>query len=231
MSWLSAARTRLSLLFARDAAESRMNEEIEFHIEMETDRLVREQGVAPEEARRRALVAVGGVSRHQEALRDGRTFAWLGGLSLDTRLGFRMLLKYPGLTVVGGLAMAFAICVGVSSFEMINLWVNPKLPLPDGDRIVQIRNLDLERGGDEERALHDYVGWRETVTSVTNLGAFRDVTRNLFVGEGQAQPVSVAEISATAFRIAPEPPLLGRALTPSDEQPGSPPVIVIGYEL
>jgi hypothetical protein len=48
-------------------------------------------------------------------MRDGRGLAWLGGLSLDLRLGARMLVKYPGLTIVGGLAMAFAIWVAPSS--------------------------------------------------------------------------------------------------------------------
>lgn len=101
MSWLSAARARLHLLFAGRAAESRMDEEIAFHVAMETDRLVREERLSPEEARRRALVAFGGVTQHKEALREGRGLAWLGGLSLDMKLALRMLRKYPGLTEIG----------------------------------------------------------------------------------------------------------------------------------
>lgn len=60
MSWFQATGARLRLLFARRAAESRMDEEIRFHVEMETDRLVREEGLESREARRRALVAFGG---------------------------------------------------------------------------------------------------------------------------------------------------------------------------
>ena len=112
MSWLEASRTRLRLLFGRRTAESRMDQEFRFHLEMETDRLMREKGLDAVEARRRALVAFGGVEKHKEALRDGRGLAWLGGLALDLKLGGRMLIKYPWLTLVGGLAMAFAICVG-----------------------------------------------------------------------------------------------------------------------
>jgi len=102
MSWLHAARTRVRLLFARRAAESRMEEEFRFHLEMEAERLVREQGLDAAEAGRRAFVAFGGVEQHKEALRDGRGLAWLGGLRLDLKLGVRMLVKYPGLTAVGG---------------------------------------------------------------------------------------------------------------------------------
>ena len=52
-----------------------------------------------------------------------------------------MLVRYPGLTLVGGLAMAFAIWVGAGTFELINQLVDPKLPLADGDRIVALRRL------------------------------------------------------------------------------------------
>jgi putative ABC transport system permease protein len=84
------------------------------------------------------------VEKYREELREGRRPAWLAGLSLDTRLGFRMLVKYPGLTVVGGLAMAFAIWVGVVTFQLVGLVLYPSLPLPDGDRIVELRNWDVD---------------------------------------------------------------------------------------
>jgi putative ABC transport system permease protein len=231
MSWLSAARTRLRLVFSPRAAESRMHEEMRFHIEMETDRLVREERLDPEEARRRALLAFGGIDKHEEALRDGRGLAWLGGLSLDARLGFRMLAKYPGLTLVGGLATAFAICAGVVTFAMVTPFVKPTLPFAGGDRIVLLRNWDAQAGNAEPRALYDFTAWRETLRSVTDLGAYRDVTRNLITPDGDARPLSVAEITASGFRIVPEPPMLGRALAAADERPGAPPVVVLGYEV
>ncbi len=171
MSWFEGTRARLRLLFARRATESRMDEEIRFHVEMETERLVRDAALNPREARRRALVAFGGVEKHKESLRDGRGLAWLGGLSLDLKLGFRMLVKYPGLTLVGGLAMAFAIWAGAVTFVLVGLFISPTLPLPGGDRIVQIRNWDVAANGAEPRALHDFVVWRDALRSVTDLGA------------------------------------------------------------
>ena len=54
-------------------------------------------------------------------LRDGRGRAWFDAFSLDLKLGGRMLVKYPGLTIVGGLAMAFAICVGTVIFQVLAL--------------------------------------------------------------------------------------------------------------
>src|SRR5918994_2046030 len=72
-----------------------------------------------------------GVARHKETLRDGHGLAWLGGFSLDIKLGARMLRKYPGLTIVGGLAMAFAIAIGAASFEFATQFLYPSLPLPE----------------------------------------------------------------------------------------------------
>src|SRR5215207_6287980 len=179
MSWLEGSRARLCLLFARRAAESRMDQEFRFHIEMETERLMREKGLGAGEARRRALVAFGGVEKHKEALRDGRGLAWLGGMSLDMKLGFRMLVKYPGLTIIGGLAMAFSIWIGALVFEGVRTFLSPSLPLPGGDRIVMIKNWDVADRSTEKRTLYDYGVWRDAVKSVTDMSVYRNVARNL----------------------------------------------------
>src|SRR5215203_4122351 len=155
MTWFHAARARLRLLAPR-AAEARIDDEIRFHIQMETERLVREQKLDAGEARRRALATFGGVQQHRETLREGRGTAWFSGLSRDLKLGFRMLVKYPGLTLIGGLAMAFGIWFGAVTFQMFGVITSTKLPLPDGDRIVKILNWDVKTSQDEDRVLYDY---------------------------------------------------------------------------
>ena len=229
MTWFHAARARLRLLAPR-AAESRIDDEIRFHIDMETDRLVREQQLEPDEARRRALITFGGVDKHKEALRDERGTAWFNGLSLDLKLGARMLVKYPGLTIVGGLAMAFGIWFGAVTFQMFGILMSTELPLPDGDRIVQIQAWDLQTQEDEDRVLYDYQLYRG-LRSITDLGAYRDASANLVGADRSAQPAVAAEVTASAFRIAPARPLHGRTLEPADEQPGAEPVVLLGYDL
>ena len=162
---------------------------------------------------------------------EGRPLAWLGGLSLDMKLGFRMLLKYPGLTLIGGLAMAFSIWVGATVFEMVRVTLHPTLPLPGGDRIVKIENWNRRESQKEPRVLHDFAIWRGTLRSVTDLGAYSDVPRNLVVSGGEVYRVNVAEISASAFRIAPTVPLLGRVLVEADERPDAPPVLLLGHDV
>lgn len=231
MSWLDGAHGRLALLRSRKDADERFASEIRFHIDMETARLQREEGIESGEARRRALVAFGGVERHKEALRQGRGLRWLGGMSLDFRLGFRMLVKYPGLTIVGGLAMAFGIWVGAVTFELATLVAHPTLPLPGGDRVVLLRNWDASASREEPRALNDFLGWRQTLKSVTDVGAYRDVSLNLTSPDGDVRTAATAEITANAFRIAPTAPLMGRVLVPDDERAGAPPVVVLGYDV
>ncbi|HVL69418.1 MAG TPA: ABC transporter permease [Vicinamibacterales bacterium] len=161
----------------------------------------------------------------------GRRFRAFAGWSMDLKLGGRMLVKYPGLTLVGGLAMAFAICVGAVIFQVMSILVAPSLPLPEGDRLVRIRSWDVAANRPEPRTLYDFTVWRSTLHAVTELGAWRDVTRNLLVTDGDARPVQVAEITPSAFRVADGIPLMGRVLTDADGRPDAPAVAVIGHDI
>ena len=111
-------------------------------------------------------------------------FSWM-----DFKLGFRMLVRYPGLTLVGvfGMAMAIAIAAGASS--IINRCV-----------------------------LHDLLIWRRNVKSLVDVGAYRQVGRNLIASGGQPESVRVAEMSASGFRVARVAPMMGRHLLDGDER-------------
>jgi predicted permease len=231
MSWVAGIRARLVLLLGRRAVESRIDEEVHFHVEMETERLIRESGFAPDEARRRALVAFGGVEQHKEALRAGRGLSSLHGISLDLRLGVRMLVKYPGLTIVAVVGLSVAVAIGAVSFSMIYTVIDPTLPLDEGDRIVAIESVEPIEDAGQRTHLHDLTVWREDLTAIELLGAYRTIGRNLITGDRPAEPVHVAEMTATGFRVGRVPPLLGRYLLDDDERNGAPPVVVIGYEV
>ncbi|HYH80559.1 MAG TPA: ABC transporter permease [Longimicrobium sp.] len=230
MGWTKRWIRRLRALVRKDAVEAELDEELAFHLEQEVQKNLR-AGMEPAEARRQAALSFGGVEKFKEEVRDARRLGWAYGMSLDFKLGFRMLLKYPGLTLVGGLAFAFAIAIGAAYFEFSRQFIHPRLPLPDGDRIVAVRNWDAAAGRAEPRALHDFATWRAELRSVEELGAFRTLERNLVAAPGgRGVPVVVAEISASAFRVIRVPPLLGRALVETDEREGAPPVVVIGHE-
>jgi putative ABC transport system permease protein len=154
------------------------------------------------------------------------------GLSwLDFKVGFRMLSRYPMLTVVGSLAMAVAIAVGAATFEVITRVTHPSLPLPDGDRIVGMNYWDPTEPGVRTPSAYDLLTWREGLRTVEDIGAFRLIQRNLIVGEQVGDPVEITEISAAAFRVTGVPPLMGRGLVDEDEAPQSPAVVVLGNHL
>lgn len=231
MKWFDSVRARLRLLFARRAAESRMHDEFGFHIEMQTEQLIREKGLAPDEARRQALAAFGGVEKHKEALRDGRGLAWLGGMSLDVKLGGRMLRKYPGLTLAGGLALAIAIGIGAGWYDLAGKLLSPAIPLPEGHRIVLIETQNSLTNAPERRVVRDFLDWRRDLRTIEDLGAYRADTRNLILGNAAPEPIQMAELTAAAFRTARVPALLGRTLLDEDDAPGAPSVVVLGYDV
>lgn len=231
MRWIAEARERLRGLFFRSREEAEMDEEMRFHLEMEAQQLAREEGLHEREARRRAAVAFGGMERYKEEVRDARGLAWVTGASLDLRLGVRMLGKYPGLTLVGGVGMAVAIAIGAAFFAFVESCLRPTLPLDEGERVVAIESRDAVANDAEPRILHDFAAWRTELKSVEELGAYREIGRNLIAPDGRAEPVRVAEMTASGFRVARVPPLLGRPLVEEDERKGAPEVVVIGYDV
>ena len=141
-----------------------------------------------------------------------------------------MLAKHRWLTVVGGIAMAVAIALGASAFEVIGVLLRDDLPFPGGDRAIAIKYVSSSTAGADERVLHAFAAWRGQVKTVEHLGAFRTVQHNLIAPNAPPEPIEVAEITASAFVLVGTPPLHGRYLLPSDEQEQAAPVIVLGYD-
>src|SRR5688500_6831928 len=150
---------------------------------------------------------------------------------LDFKVGLRILARYPGLSLVGTVAIAVAIALGTLYFEAVNKWQNRRLPTRDADRVISIRNWDVNTFRTEGRMLHDFAIWREQVKTVDHLGAAITFVRNLATEDKRVEPVRGAEITASAFRLLGTAPLLGRTLTEQDERPSEPPVVVIGHTL
>jgi putative ABC transport system permease protein len=182
-----------------------------------------------------------GVERVRGILRRGSGAAGSGpggsrgprlGVSwLDWKLGARMLVKHPALTIISGLSLAAAIAIGAVGVELANELLYKRLPFPDGARVVRLETQDVAASRGEPRVLHDYAIWRESLESITELGAARLVDRNVLTRGGRLEPLRVAEITASAFPLTRVPPLLGRPLQPADELPGAEPVVVLSHDV
>ena len=147
---------------------------------------------------------------------------------VDLKLALRLLVKYPGLTLAGGLGIAVAVAIGVGFFALSHTRFYPDVPLPEGDRLVALENWDRRTHQEERRALVDFAVWRDAMTTVEDVTAFRDLTRNISGGDEGVEVARVSEITPSGFRLARVPPLVGRTLVDGDSEPGAPPVVVIG---
>jgi putative ABC transport system permease protein len=221
---------RLAALFRVTRAEAELSREVDAHLQLLEDEFVA-KGMARGEARYAAKRAFGGVEQAKELHRDARAFRWLAGWPMDMKLGARMLVRSPGLTVIAVIALAVAFGAGATYLEFVNGMVRPTLSFPGGERLVGIATRDIERNQTEPRILADFAVWRGQLRLIEHLGASRDITGDLKTPDGREGPVDGARISASAFRVVPVTPILGRPLVDADEDGASAPVAVIGEAL
>jgi predicted permease len=142
-----------------------------------------------------------------------------------------MLARYPGLTVVSVLSMSTAVAIVAGFVAFSSNLSSPDLPLDEGDRLVAIQSWDVSAGRPEPRTLWEFARWRNELTSIEGLGAFKVYSDNLITENGQGVPVRGSAITVSAFTAARVPPLLGRPLVEADAQPGAENVAIIGYDV
>jgi predicted permease len=139
MSRFDALRARLRLIVALRAAESRADEEIRFHLEMETERLVRDDGLDPAEAARRARATFGGVTQHRETLRPAR---WIDSVTADIRFAFRLFARKPLSSVTIVLVLALGIAGYAAVFGLLqSATLRPPPGVPDSVPLVRLRGM------------------------------------------------------------------------------------------
>jgi putative ABC transport system permease protein len=221
--WVS----RLAGMLGLRRADSDMEQELRTHLMLAEDDL-RRQGMSATQAAQQARRQYGRPTQTMEALRDQSAFPQFGTFWLDVKLGLRMLRKHWGLTLMGGFVMTIAITVGTSFFGFLRTITGDSLPLDEGNRVVVIQPWNSAIQVKQGSSTEDYQGWRERLRSVVDISAFRTSRRNLAIGSGPANPVPIAEMSASGFRLARVAPQLGNFFTDEDERPGATAVVVIG---
>ena len=218
------------LLFANSKVEAELAREIGAHLALLEDEYVR-QGMAPEEARRAAKLAYGGVEQAKQRHRDERTFQGLSQIPQDIRYTFRQLLKSPGFTVTAVLMLGLGIGATTAIFSIVEGVLLRPLPFPDPDRLVTLG--DVLEGSHCASCAHSSVtapdirNYMRDTQSFSHLGGYRG---RLFELSGPGDPAAVngTRMSGEVFAALGVQPLLGRTFTQQEEEEGQQ-VAVLSY--
>lgn len=223
---------RLRGLARTGAREREMDAEIRFHLEMEQADLVR-KGLPPDQARRRARVAFGGVEQAKEDGRDARGGRWIEDLARDVRGGFRGIRTNPGYAAVVVLTLALGIGATATIFSAVNSVLLRQLPYSDPSRLFLLWD-GLDWIGVPEAWLRgtDVIRLREETTQFAGFAVVRPGSAALSeAGRGEAEQIRISRTSADFFDLLGTRPALGRLFRPGEDAPGSEPVVVLGHRL
>src|SRR6185436_8723956 len=135
MTSLFILLSRVRGLFRKRKLEDDLAGEIQSHLEMQIDDLVR-QGMSPEEARYLALRKFGGVDQVKETYRDRRTLPLIETFLRDLRYGFRMLRRSPGMTAVAILSLALGIGANTALFSVVDAVLLKTMPVQAPEQLV-----------------------------------------------------------------------------------------------
>jgi len=226
---------RLASLFRnlvhRSRVEREMDAELRSVVQLLTDENVR-AGMGPDEARRAALVEVGGVEQVKEEVRAARAGALVDTIARDLRFGVRMALKHPVLSL--GVILTFGLGVGLNTtvFSIISAVYLQGPPFERLDRLITLR-IAAQTGDATSYGVdvHDFLDFREQQTVFEDLVAYATGSVNLAAGTGEPERLSGGFLSAGVFEQLRIRPILGRTFRAGEDRPGAEPVIILGHDL
>ena len=229
MKALRAWLVRLFGAFGSSRAERDLHAEIDSHLQLHIDDNIR-AGMTPEEARRRAVIALGGIERTKEAVRDRRTVPVIDSLIRDIRYGIRTLVKSPGFALAGVIILGLGIGVNSAIFTVVNAVVLRPMPFPDADRIVRVWHTPPQTtfAGMEVFALSaaNFIDWDEQNQVFESMAIYRYGRRTL-TGSGEPDAVRVGRASAAMLPILGVKPIIGHGFTKADDRDGGPRTVIL----
>jgi predicted permease len=242
---------RFKTLFTRSRHEQEAQDELRFHVEKETEKNIA-AGMRPDEARRQALIAFGGVAKTRESLREVHRGRFWESFLQDARYGWRMLRKTPGFTTIAVLTLALGIGANTAIFSLIDAIIARSLPIPDPQGLVvlewqahkgpRVHSYRIFGDCDDEDDNNSQHPWGcslplpffkevEAQNNVfSNVAAFTGGGQLDLSGNGPAQMVRGEFVSGGYFQTLGVRAHLGRLISSADDKPDAPAVMALNYE-
>jgi putative ABC transport system permease protein len=218
---------RLRSVFTKPALDADFNEELAQHLEAATDDNIR-AGMTPEEARRQARIALGGVDQVRELHRDARGLPWLENLGRDGRYAVRTLRRSPGFTFVAIATLALGIGANTALFSVVKALLFDS-PFREPDRLLFVAEK-VPEGDGAALSYPSLLEYQREPRAFASLAGFRLQSWNL-TGGNEPERVDGLQASATLFATLGLQPMLGRAFNADEDRPGGAKVVVIGERL
>jgi macrolide transport system ATP-binding/permease protein len=215
---------RLRALLFRSRAESDLDEELKFHLEMEA-RKHRAAGLDLTAAKRNAAIAFGGAERVKEECRDTRGTRWIENFFQDLRFGARMLSKDRGYSMAAIAALAVGIGANTALFTLFAAVVLKPLPVPAPAGLVSLwrNSAQIPRGGSFSFA--DYLYYRDYNSVFASVAAeapahlrLAGLSSTATAGTGVAEPVIGLFVTANYFTTFGVRPVAGRNFLPDEDR-------------
>ena len=215
-------------LARRTQMEAQLEKELSFHLEQHTAQLI-DSGIAPDQARRQARLALGGPEQVKEACRDARGTRWLEDFLQDTRYALRTFRRKPGFTIIALLILSLGIGATTVMFAVINSVLLRPLCYPQPDRLVTLRGSTESLGELWGFSHLDFVDVKNQ--SHTLALAAWTYAGGTISEPGEPEYVNGRDISADLFSTLGISPIQGRAFSADEDRPGAPPVAIISFGL
>ncbi len=208
--------------------DAELAEEIRLHVEMETEDLMRTQGLSREEAHRQAMIAFGGVGKYREAQRDARGVRWLEQLGQDVKYAVRSLRKSPGFVVTSVLTIALGIGATTAVYSVVNRLILHPLPFAHEDRIVILAAQFPGRDVSDWVTSNDVANWAHNAGSFETISLLDPYAGGLVTEPDRSVFASGTGVSPTLFQSLGVHSVLGRTFVSADTARGAPRVVMLG---
>jgi len=229
MRRIRSVLARIAGVFAGRSAEDDLRDELQSHLDLETAENIR-RGMPPEEARRQALLASGGLTQAAEAVRDQRGLPSLESMVADIRYALRALRHSPGFTAVVVTTLALGIGANTAIFSVVRGVLLKPLPHRDGDRLVYLRHSREGPGG--ANVTFSVPEVRDLRTGVPSLSGIAQYSSWSVIHQSKegAERFRVGLVTGNYFEVMGLSTVVGRPTGQGDDGPGASPVAVLTHE-